>query len=508
MSRLHVWLSILAGLCLGLAETTNDNSTRGMRIVSLEEGFVTIYYGIEPTPSTVLLYADKDLGNFSISLESVKTDIATVSEEVAISPCQKEEHFNITSNVTYLTTYQYNYTSMEKMETCYNLSFTGTAVYIGYSTLKFYVQFDNSSVDVYVDEIILRCIRYQGALYTVYLVSIFVLVVIIELAMGNDIDFATIKKHLKTPKAPIIAMIAQYTINPLVAYSIIWIMGYTGGKALGFFALGCSPGGGSSNMYSKLFNGDMSLSVTMTTLSTIACLGMLPLWIYTLGATIPADEGLEKIKIPFVGILRSLAAIVIPLAIGALIKYKLPRVSRVIHKWLTVVFVLVIVFFCTFGIYINFYIFAAWDGELTLAACALPYVGFILGGLFAWICRLDWKLIKTISLETGMQNVGVCILVVQSIASNPDSDLAIILPAASTLVASWPFFIILPIYLLRQRIINKRKAKLQEEEVSETSKVGDELEMETMEKERSGSNESDDRNCVVESRVTDRLMKS
>lgn len=44
--------------------------------------------------------------------------------------------------------------------------------------------------------------------------------------------------------------------------------------------------------------------------------------------------------------------------------------------------------------------------------------------------------------------------------------------------------------------------------MSETNKVGDELEMETMEKERSGSDESDDRNCVVESRVTDRLMKS
>lgn len=50
-------------------------------------------------------------------------------------------------------------------------------------------------------------------------------------------------------------------------------MGYTGGKALGFFTLGCSPGGGTSNIYAKLSNGDLSLSVTMTTLSTIASLG-------------------------------------------------------------------------------------------------------------------------------------------------------------------------------------------------------------------------------------------
>ena len=50
-------------------------------------------------------------------------------------------------------------------------------------------------------------------------------------------------------------------------------MGYKGGWALGLFAMGCSPGGGGSNIYSKLLNGNMSLSVTMTTLSTIACLG-------------------------------------------------------------------------------------------------------------------------------------------------------------------------------------------------------------------------------------------
>ena len=52
-------------------------------------------------------------------------------------------------------------------------------------------------------------------------------------------------------------------------------MGYKGGWAQGMFMMGCSPGGGSSNMYSKLLNGDMSLSITMTTISTFASLGKL-----------------------------------------------------------------------------------------------------------------------------------------------------------------------------------------------------------------------------------------
>ena len=45
--------------------------------------------------------------------------------------------------------------------------------------------------------------------------------------------------------------------------------------SLGIFVAGCCPGGGQSNMYSYLLKGDLSLSITMTTISTIAALGKL-----------------------------------------------------------------------------------------------------------------------------------------------------------------------------------------------------------------------------------------
>jgi len=44
--------------------------------------------------------------------------------------------------------------------------------------------------------------------------------------------------------------------------------------AFGLFAMGCSPGGAASNIYTHLLDGDVSLSVTMTFVSTICSLGM------------------------------------------------------------------------------------------------------------------------------------------------------------------------------------------------------------------------------------------
>ena len=57
------------------------------------------------------------------------------------------------------------------------------------------------------------------------------------------------------------------------AFALVKVFGLSGGLALGYFASGCAPGGGSSNMYTYLLGGDVSLSVTMTLVSITASLG-------------------------------------------------------------------------------------------------------------------------------------------------------------------------------------------------------------------------------------------
>ena len=63
---------------------------------------------------------------------------------------------------------------------------------------------------------------------------------------------------------------------------------------------------------------------------------MLPLWLYTLGETLPVDDEVGRIKIPFVSILTTLATLLGPLFVGVVINYKLPKVSKIIKKCLKV----------------------------------------------------------------------------------------------------------------------------------------------------------------------------
>ena len=54
-----------------------------------------------------------------------------------------------------------------------------------------------------------------------------------------------------------------------------------------------------------------------------------------------------------------------------------------------------------------------------------------------------------------MQNVGLSILIVKSIMTAPDSDLAIIPPVAANMMTPIPLYIITPIYLIREKLRRK-----------------------------------------------------
>ena len=63
---------------------------------------------------------------------------------------------------------------------------------------------------------------------------------------------------------------------------------------------------------------------------------MIPFWVYTLGTAVPANEEIGEMKIPFVDILISLLIIIVPVALGYLVKRKLPRFSAIVRKCLKV----------------------------------------------------------------------------------------------------------------------------------------------------------------------------
>ncbi|XP_067941843.1 ileal sodium/bile acid cotransporter-like [Watersipora subatra] len=331
-----------------------------------------------------------------------------------------------------------------------------------------YQPLDNKTLASETITLKMAVIREKSLIDKIFENVVYVLLLLVTLSMGAEIDLKTAKEVLRLIKVPAVSTACQSLCMPLLAYGIVWLQGYTGGTALGLFMLGIAPGGGPSNMYTHLLGGDMATSVTMTLLSTVLSLAFIPFWIYTLGSTLPGDVQMNII--PFTVIAQTLGIISIPLGIGVLIQYKLPKIAQVLRKSLKVAMVIALIFIFTGGIYSSRYVFEMMKLDVMLTAALLPYGGFLLGGLVAFAFRLDWKLIKTLSIETGLQNSAIPFFVIQKAFASPDLELAIAPVVWGIILTPIPLLIATALYLSYNHCWKKNKPnKMDDESLSQIS---------------------------------------
>ncbi|KAI0988592.1 hypothetical protein GJ496_002222 [Pomphorhynchus laevis] len=276
-------------------------------------------------------------------------------------------------------------------------------------------------------------------------VIIIIMAIGISLMMGCVLDLSIVKVVLKHPKCPIIGFITQFGMMPLIAFSIAKIARFPAPEALGLFIVGCSPGGSNSNQWTLIFDGDIEVSAVMTLVSTVSSFAMMPIWLYSLGKLFTKQLNL---KIPFFDLAKNLAMIVIPYALGCGISTWKPKIRMAMQVIIKPVFIAVLFMFLTLGIYVNLPFFKMLQLKQALMAPLLPWLGFILGSLASFICRLNWKQIKTVGIETGFQNIGIAFLIIRSfpLQENIRASVVIVVVAFLTALPLWILLIVRTIY--------------------------------------------------------------
>lgn len=183
---------------------------------------------------------------------------------------------------------------------------------------------------------------------------------------------------------------------------------------------------------------------------------MLPLWLFTVGTKVLYKT---SVSIPFSNIFTSLAGLLIPVIIGMLIQWKLPRIAKYIVKGIRPLMVIFFILVFTLGVYANLYIFKLMRDkpEILLAGALVPYFGFIFGGVVAFITRQSWKRIRTIAIETGIQNTGIAIVLLKVSLPPPDNDIAIVPPIAAAIFTPAPMLVAIISYEIYKRCFKKKK---------------------------------------------------
>ncbi|CAF0973931.1 unnamed protein product [Didymodactylos carnosus] len=349
---------------------------------------------------------------------------------------------------------------LDRRSKMFTMTWSIKSIYMDMTTVTFksFLLYDNQTVTSKTWNITILVSQPKRVIDKIWFMSLPFLIVFISVQMGVLLDTSVIKDIVKKPTPLIIGFVAQYGLMPLLAYSITKIFRYTALHGLTLFLIGCCPGGTASNQWTLLFDGDVNLSAVMSFTSTLASFFMMPLWFYTLGNSYLREL---KLHIPFLGLLRTLATIVVPYTVGILISHYSPKTRNLVKKIVKPMMLFLVIFFLVFGTLVNWYMFKMIDLYSALTAPLLPWIGFLLGGLLALICRQDWSRVKTIGIEAGIQNVGIAFMVIMYSFPQPQATQGLVVPLVVALLTTKPFYLAL---LIRHYV--KKHQKKQEIEMS------------------------------------------
>ncbi|XP_068195733.1 hepatic sodium/bile acid cotransporter-like [Antennarius striatus] len=244
---------------------------------------------------------------------------------------------------------------------------------------------------------------------TINIFSIIILFITM-ISLGCTMEILKIKNHFLKPKGVVIALVAQFGIMPLTAFCLAKIMQMDPVKAVTVLICGCCPGGTLSNIFSLAIKGDMNLSIVMTTCSSIAALGMMPLLLYIY------CQGFTNLQnaVPYGGIITALTLTLVPCTIGIAINHYKPNYSPVVKKaGLSILIISSIIMAILSGMAVKDAIWMIFTWDALTVAALMPLTGFILGYVMSLLCRLSPQCSRTISMETGCQNIQLCTVILK-----------------------------------------------------------------------------------------------
>lgn len=309
------------------------------------------------------------------------------------------------------------------------------------------------------------------------------LIQIIMFGMGTTLSVTDFARVLKMPWPVFIGLFLQFTIMPFVGFSIASTFGFAPEIAAGIVLVGSCPGGVASNLIAFLAGGDVALSVTMTSCSTLLSPVMTPFMMKMLaGKLIPIDfmemmlSILNMIVVPVVagliahrilysksprmkkasyllgiffvcGVAAFLIALngktwfgsLTPLRDGTMLGFALIAVISVVKWWVSIVMhkennwmdkVLPLVSMASICFIIAIITARSRDQLLVvgllliLASIFHNLVGYLLGYVLSRMFRLDEKTCRTIAIEVGMQNAGMGTGLAMSVLKSADAALA------------------------------------------------------------------------------------
>jgi BASS family bile acid:Na+ symporter len=246
------------------------------------------------------------------------------------------------------------------------------------------------------------------------LVFLNVCLAFIMFGVALDIRLSDFRRLLQKPRAPLVGMLSEYILLPLITLLLIALFDPAPSLAMGMLLVAVCPGGNVSNFMVHLSKGNAALSVMLTSVSTLAAVILTPITFAFWSSMVPQVAELRSSIFvdPFSMVETIITLILVPVALGMSVRARFPSIAEAIYrpvKWLSIAIFLGFVVFAVRGNWDNILQFLHLVFFIVLAHNGLSLLGgYSLGKLF----RLKETDARAVSIETGIQNSGLGLILV------------------------------------------------------------------------------------------------
>ena len=252
----------------------------------------------------------------------------------------------------------------------------------------------------------------QPVLDKIFKLMIILMLFLVMVGMGLTLtgkDFAVL---VTKPRGIIVGEILQFGVMPLIAVALGYLMGFHENYPyiyVGMILITATPGGVTSNLMTHYAKGDVALSVSLTSISTVLSIFFVPLLLNAYCANIP------DVKVPVNTVaLTIIVLVLIPLGIGMLFRKFKETMAKKLIPLFSILGIIALLFLIVAGVLSNLEGFADTERYGVLfytMVLLLTSLGMVAGGIVPALVKINNFQIRAISLETGLRNASLAMAI-------------------------------------------------------------------------------------------------
>jgi len=236
-------------------------------------------------------------------------------------------------------------------------------------------------------------------------ICIILMLFFVMVGMGMTLTIKDFALVFSKPRGIILGQILVFGFMPLLAMVLGHVLGFYETYPfifVGLILITATPGGVTSNLMTYYGKGDLALSISLTSFSTVLSILFTPLLLALYCANMP------EIAIPVKVVVQTIMILVIiPLIIGMLFRWKKPAAAQKATPFFSALGIIALLVLIVAGILSNLNIFvdtARYGFTFYFTIFTITMMGMLLGILFSKLFGIDNYQARAISIETGLRN--------------------------------------------------------------------------------------------------------